>query len=127
MAKTIIIWCIVVLAAAAVAAWWLYGLPHVAPSRAGEVASIDKENRQLTVRVIVLQKKNDGVEHSSYYRNVNITPSSAVLAVSQEGTVPVLNENPLDFFKIGDLVTVYAYGEPQAETAVSADKIEIAR
>ena len=75
----------------------------------------------------MLQKKNDGVEHSSYYRNVNITPSSAVLAVSQEGTVPVLNENPLDFFKIGDLVTVYAYGEPQAETAVSADKIEIAR
>src|SRR3989344_5148646 len=87
-------------------------------SLGAEVVSVDANNNQLTVKTGWVQDK----KFTYYERTVSVTSSTKVLSVSKEGTVPVLNNNPLDYLRVGDKVTIYGTGNPYTATILTATK-----
>jgi len=136
--KRVVVWYLVVLAAGAVAIyglrWWNNRACDDAVSCASkldikeyslgaEVTKVDADSSQLTVKTGWVK---DG-QFVYYERMVKLTADTKVLAVSKEGTVPVLNKNPLSYLRIGDKVTVYGSGNPYTVTTLTATKIEVQR
>lgn len=92
-------------------------------SLGAEVTDIDTSNNQLSVRTGWV---SDG-EFVYYDRTVNLTSSTEVLAVTRNGTVPALNNNPINYFRVGDKITVYGEGTPYGSNTLTATKIEVQR
>lgn len=92
-------------------------------SLGAEVTAINKDKNELTVKTGWV---SDG-KFVYYDRTVKLTADTKVLSVSKDGTVPVLNKNPLDYLKVGNKVTVYGTGNPYTATTLTATKIEVQR
>jgi hypothetical protein len=133
--KRAVIWYLVILIAGAAAVYvlrWWYGAsdcngPCVQDikdySLGAEVTSIDASKNQLSVKT-GWASNGDFVY---YDRQVNLTLDTKILVVTKNGTAPILNENPIEYFKVGDKITVYGAGNAYSGTTLTATKIEIQR
>jgi len=90
-------------------------------SLGGEVTAINSDS--LTVRTGWVQKG----EFVYYDRTIKFTDKTEVLAVMKTQILPVLNQNPLDYFQVGDKITVYGDGNPYIVDLITATKVEVNR
>lgn len=96
-------------------------------SMGGEVLAIDKVKSELTFKTGWVQKTANGNEFVYTNRTVSIVGQTKIFSITEEGTFAVANEKLLDYFRVGDKITVYGSGNPISATTLLADKIEIQR
>ncbi len=131
--KRAVIWYAAALVLIAAVVWWVQADRSASPlgprefSLAGKVTTIDTKDAELKISTTWLEKDGDAVKKNSYDRTVRLDEKTTVLVVTKDGTAPVLNKEPITFFKVGDLVTVHGFGQPENGDSFSATKIEVNR
>jgi|SRR3989344_2378789 len=92
-------------------------------SLGAEVTEVNADDNELKVKTGWV---SDG-KFVYYERTVKLTADAKVLSVTKDGTVPVLNQNPIDYIRVGDKITIMGAGNPYTVTTLTATKIEVQR
>ena len=92
-------------------------------SLGAEVLAVNTDKNQLTVKTGWVSDS----KFTYYERTVKLTADTKVLSVTKDGTVPVLNQNPIDYIRVGDKITIVGAGNPYTVATLTVTKIEVQR
>ncbi len=139
--KRAVVWYLVVLLAGAIAIYILYHDPKLSDDPAkraeqldvksyslgGQITAIDKDNKQLTIKTGWVQKTEKGSEFVYYTRIIQLSSDIKLFSTNRGSTNEVITEHLMEYFRIGDTITVYATGTPYQTEIITAAKIEVIR
>lgn len=92
-------------------------------SLGGEVTAVSADQNQFTMKTGWVSNG----KYVYYDRTVMTTADTKMVSVSKQGTVPVLNKNPLDYLRVGDKITITGTGNPYTATTLTATQIQVQR